>query len=111
MAFTTATVTHTFQNADNTPASGAIEFTLTKRITNGSTTLIPSSITASLSSTGVLSQALTSNADTGTLPTDSQWRVDFRVLGAEQETFYITVPAGGGTIDLGTLLSQQPLGG
>lgn len=111
MSFSTCLITHTFENADGTPASGTIEFTLSKRITNGTTTLVPASVTANLNSQGQLSQALTSNVDQGTVPTDSQWRVDFRILGASPETFFIVVPTGGGSADLGSLLPQGPLGG
>ena len=111
MSFTQTTVTHSVLNADQTPASGSIEFTLSKRVTNGSTTIVPASITANLNSSGQLSQALTSNVDAATVPVDSQWRVDFRILGAQQETFWVVIPVGPGTVDLGSLLPQQPLGG
>lgn len=114
MAFTQATITHTFQNADGTPASGAITFALTKRITNGTTTIIPAEITASLNANGQLSQALTANNDPGTTPQDSQWAVTFRITapGAPvTEEFFITVPTGGGTVDLGSLLPDQTQGG
>lgn len=111
MPFTEATITHTVKNADGTAGSGSIEFTLTKRMTNGTTTLLPSAITANLNASGELSQKLTANNDAGTVPGDALWRVDFRLLGDQQETFYITVPAGGGSVDLGSLLSKQPQGG
>lgn len=104
MSFTTATITHTFENADGTAASGAIQFSLTGRMTNGSTSIVPASITASLNGSGALSQVLTSNLDAATIPQDTQWRATFRIMGAEEETFVITVPAGGGTVDLGSLL-------
>jgi hypothetical protein len=106
-----ATITHLFNNADRTPGSGQVEFSLTKRVTNGSISLVPSTITASLNASGELSQKLTANNDAGTVPGDSQWRVDFRILGASAETFYIVVPTGGGTVDLGSLLPKQPQGG
>ncbi len=111
MSFTHATITHSFENADGTPASGAITFTLTKRMTNGALTIVPAEITASLSPEGKISQTLTSNKDAGTVPEDTEWRVDFRVLGAPTETFFITVPSGGGEHDLGSLLPNQPIGG
>jgi hypothetical protein len=197
--FTTATITHTFENADGTSASGAVTFTLTDMMTNGVTSIAPSEITATLSG-GALSQALTSNVDpatwtiittgsptggtfyltwngqntvplgpaatavqvqaalnaipqlqtvtctggplpstitvsnfpganglvatvtftggsspgvtltntaTGTspcAPQNTQWRVDLRILGAKPITEFIVVPAGGGSIDLYTLL-------
>ena len=96
MAFTEATITHTFKNADGTASSGQIQFTLTKRITNGNETITPSTITANLDASGKLSVVLKSNVDTGTLPEDSEWRMDWRILGAEPETFTIVVPSGGG---------------
>lgn len=114
MAFTTQTITHTFENADGTAASGSLTFTLLGRMTNGSTTLIPAELTANLDGSGHLSQVLTSNQDAGTLPQDVQWRVDFRITAAGSpvtESFFITVPPGPGTTDLGTLLPQQPIGG
>lgn len=111
MSFSQTTITHTFTNADGTPASGIVEFVLSKRITNGSTTIIPASVSAPLDATGHLSQTLTANDDPGTVPIDSQWRMDLRLQGADVETFWITVPAGTGTVDLGSLLPQQPDGG
>lgn len=111
MAFTSATITHSFLNADGTPASGSITFRLTSRMTNGSTTIVPAEITANLDASGNLSQSLTSNVDAATVPQSTEWQVDFRILGASSETFSITVPAGGGSVDLGALLPQQPIGG
>lgn len=111
MSFTQATVTHVFQNADGTAASGSVEFTLTKRMSQPNLTIVPTSITATLSGSGALSQSLTANNDTGTIPDDVQWRVDIRILGMDAESYFITVPTGGGTIDLYTLLPQNPAGG
>ena len=104
MSFSQCTITHAVTNADDTPASGSITFTLSGRMTNGTTTIVPAAITANLNSSGQLSQALYSNVDTGTVPQDTNWRVDFRILGAEAETFFIIVPTGGGSVDLGSLL-------
>ena len=104
MSFTSASVTHQFFNADGTYASGAVTFTLTKRIANGGVSYAPNAVTYNLSTTGTLTAVLVSNSDASTVPTDSQWRVDIRVMGTELETDYIVVPAGGGSIDLGTLL-------
>ena len=104
MAFSAASVTHTFLNADGTAASGVVECTLTKRIANSGTSIAPNSVTYALSSSGTLTAVLTSNVDAATVPTDSQWRVDIRILGTEIETDYIIVPTGGGSVDLGSLL-------
>lgn len=219
MAFSAATVTHTFENADGSAAVGTVTFTLTDVMTNGTTTIEPSVITATLDASGNLSQALTSNVDTatwqltstatsgsfelayndgqlpqwttaiqynataaqiaaafasqaepggiatpgilgftvvvtggplgsapvsiagvpgngafqvsnstlagGTLtvaqtvqgtvpaaPQNTQWRVDLRVTGASERSFFITVPAGGGSVDLFSLIpSTQQVGG
>lgn len=104
MAFTQTTVTHTFENADGTAASGSITFSLLDIMTNGAMSLVPAEITANLSGSGVLSQALTSNLDTGTAPATTQWRVDLRILGASQQSFFIVVPVGPGSVDLFTLI-------
>jgi hypothetical protein len=93
MSFTTCTLSHEFSNPDATPASGTVEWTLTKRMTNGVSTIVPGSVTATLSGSGSVSQVLTSNVDTETVPTDSQWRMDLRIAGAEPQTYWLTVPA------------------
>lgn len=111
MSLTARTITHTFSNSDLTPASGSVTFALSKRITNGTQSLVPSEITSPLNASGQLSQSLTANTDVGTTPGDSEWIVTLRILGASQETFAIVVPPGPGTTDLGALLPQQPLGG
>lgn len=104
MAFTTATITHSFQNADGTPASGSVNFALAQRMTNSGTTILPTEVTATLSAQGAISQVLAANTDTGTVPAGAQWRVTLRILGMAPEEFFIVVPSGGGTVDLGTLL-------
>jgi hypothetical protein len=113
VSLTTRTITHTVQNADGTAGSGTITFTLSKRITNGSTTVLPAPVVATLNGSGAISVNLYSNQDTGTFPADSTYRVDFRLLyaGSQEETFYITVPVGPGTTDLGSLLPANQYGG
>ena len=115
MAFTTRTITHTFQGADGSAATGSVTFRLTKRMTNGTVSILPAEITANLDASGNLSQVLTSNQDQGTFPLDAQWEIDWRMASASgspvTETFYITVPPGPGSSDLGILLPQQPIGG
>ena len=112
MAFSTCTITHSFSNPDGTPASGTLTFQLSKRMTNGTSTIVPGELTATLDSNGLLSQPLTANNDPGTVPGDAEWLVTFRILGASSDGPYgITVPAGGGSVDLGSLLPQQPIGG
>jgi hypothetical protein len=107
VAFSTVTLTHRWANSDGSAASGVIRFQLTKRITNSGTSIVPASpLTVNLDSNGAISQALTSNADTGTTPTDSQWQVFVEVAGCSQEQYLITVPTGGGTVDLGALFPE-----
>lgn len=108
MSLTVQTITHTFLNADTTPASGTVSFRLSKRMTNGNTTVIPTTVVATLNASGQLSQALYANTDATTFPGDAQWIVTIRLLGPDgshPEEYAITVPSTGGpTIDLGTLL-------
>ncbi|HEX5347847.1 MAG TPA: hypothetical protein VFW64_12235 [Pseudonocardiaceae bacterium] len=105
MSFTVRTVTQTFANADGTPASGKVTFDLSGRMTNGGTTILPNEVTAPLDGSGAMTVTLAANDDTGTLPAGVQWRVTVRILGAEEESYFVTVPsAGSGSIDLGSLL-------
>ena len=92
MSFTRPQITHTFVNADTTPASASIEFTLAKQMTNGTTTFVPASLTFNLAADGTLAASVTSNLDPGTVPTDSSWRVDMRIQGADTVSEYIVVP-------------------
>jgi hypothetical protein len=113
MAFTQVTVTHTFENADGTTPTGSVTFRLTERMTNGTTTIEPIEITATLTS-GVLSQVLFANDDTATVPgpnntggdlAPAQYMCTIR-LGTYQavETYYFTLPhADSPTVDLFTL--------
>ena len=104
MAFTARTVTHTFANADGTAGSGTVKFTLTKMMTNGTTSMVPASVTANLNSSGVLSQSIACTNDVGTVPTDALWRVDLNILGDSEQSFFVAVPTGAGPLDLGGLL-------
>lgn len=108
MSFTVRTLTHGFTNADGTACSGKVTFDLTDVMTNGAATIVPSEVDAPLDSSGAISVSLAANDDTGTSPTGVQWRATFRILGAEDETYLITVPsAGSGAIDLGSLLPGE----
>lgn len=105
MAFTYATITHQFTNADSTPSSGTVEFSISQAMTNGGVTIVPAAhVSSTLSSAGVLSQQLASTQDAGTFPTGCFWRVDFRIAGATTEAFYTPIPSGGVSIDLGSLM-------
>jgi hypothetical protein len=106
MAFTTCTLTHgSFVNPDGTPASGVVELSLSKRMTNGTATIVPGSVTAALTGAGALSVAVVSNADAGTVPTDAQWRCDLRIAGAEVVTYWLTVPAEA-SVDIMSLVTE-----
>lgn len=116
MALTTCTVTHKFENPDGTPASGTVTFVLTKRMTNGTQTVVPGEVTATIQADGTLSASLWANNDPGTVPTDAQYAVTFRIATAgapcTDGPFFITVPGGvGSTADLGALLPQDGIGG
>lgn len=112
MSLTQSTIAHTFINADGSPCVGQVEFTLTKGITSGTTTVAPVSVTAVLDGSGDLSQSLVSNLDSGTSPVDSYWRVDLRLASTQPQTYFIQVPVGSSstpypTVDLGTLLPTE----
>ena len=112
MALTTCQITHTFKNSDGSAGSGSVDFKLSKRITNGTVSVLPGTvINVPLDGTGAISASLYSNADTATIPTDSQYLVTFRLAGASEEEFAIVVPATAGPVDLGSLLPQNTTGG
>lgn len=104
--FTQSLITHQYVNADGTPSSGEIVFTLQEAMTNGSVTISNASrVTGQLDSTGFLSQVLTSTDDPSTAaPGQPLWRVDERVAGASVRTYDIRVPSGGASADLSTLM-------
>lgn len=107
MAFTAITVTHQFLNPDGSYASGTVVFSLEKRMTNGTTSVVPGvTVTATLDGTGHLSASLYANTDTTTIPQDSQWRVDIRVNNEDDGPYFITIPPTPSTQDLGPLLPQ-----
>lgn len=107
MPFTHATISHQFINADGTPASGSLEFTLETALTNGSVTLVTGThVSASLDASGNVSQQLTSTSDVGTFSQgDALWRCDQRITGQPAPSpFSFAVPSGGVSVDLGTLM-------
>lgn len=104
MSFSQATITHTFNYADGTPASGQVRAKLTQRMTNGTSTVIPAELVANLNASGQLSLVLYANNDSGTVPSDTQWEITLAIQGMTPQVYLVTVSTGGGTVDLGTLL-------
>jgi hypothetical protein len=114
VAFTFSTCTHKWQNADGTPCSGEVVFTLSEAITNGSVTIAPTHVTATLDPTGSISQSLASNLDVGTVPGPgaanspfTTWRVDEKIFGAAERTYNVQVPSGGVAFDLSSVMPFQ----
>jgi hypothetical protein len=113
VAFSFATLTHSFVNADGSPASGSVEFTLQQTMTNGSVTMVASThITAALDASGNMSQVLTSTLDPGTFCQGlAVWRADERVAGAPVRSLSFAVPSGGVSVDYGALIQTPPAWG
>lgn len=109
MAFTFATLTHQFPTINGANAIGEVTFTLVEEMSNGADTYAEGSVIEETLSAGALSATVPSNVDTGTVPTipQPQWRVDIRIVGSPVQTFFITVPASAGTIDLFTLIPSE----
>lgn len=100
MAFTYVTITHTFETAADLSAGGEIDFTPISPMHNG-VTIVKKTVTATLSSSGVLSQLLAANTDPDTIPTGTVYQVDERVVGQPTLTYYVQVPHNAGnSIDL-----------
>jgi hypothetical protein len=103
------TITHSFTNADGTPASGIVIFKLSTEMTNGNSTITPAvPVHAMLDATGHLSQVLPANDDAATFPTGTTYTVTFVLnSGTDASSEYsVVVPsaAPGGTAELGSLL-------
>ena len=110
--FTKAKISEKFSNVDGSTTQGHVVLTLTKRMSNGSETIVPSEIEALINeSTGEISVELPANNDAGTVPEDAKYRVDLRIVGDERQSYYIEVPPGGGSYTLSELLPQGVLGG
>lgn len=108
MAITFVPVTHTFLNGDGSPASGSVTAILDKSVTNGSTSVMPTEVTAQINgSTGAMSLRLAATDDPGTSPPDARWKVTLRVAGTDAVTYSIQVPAADASgVDLGVLLPR-----
>jgi hypothetical protein len=105
MPFTFAEITATYQDADGSPSTGAVEFTLAQPMTSGTVTMTGGShFTAPLDASGNVGPlSLASTNDPDTLPTDVTWRVDERIDGVSVTSWFTPVPSGGVAVDLSTL--------
>jgi hypothetical protein len=105
--FTHSTVTHVFQNADGTAASGSVEFTLEQSMTNGGVTIVASThVSAMLDGSGNLIQQLVSTEDPDTFSQGvALWRADERIAGAPSRTHTFAIASGGISLDYGNLIS------
>lgn len=105
--FTHSTITHIFENADGTPASGVVEFTLERTMTNGGVTMVAAThVAANLDASGNLNQVLTSTLDPDTFCQGlALWRADERIAGAPSRTHTFPVASGGQSLDYGALIS------
>jgi lysophospholipase L1-like esterase len=111
LAFTYVTVTHTFEVANDVPASGAVEFTLVAPMRN-EISVVAAPVKATLTVAGLISQKLAANTDPGTTPTGTTYKVTERLTGQPALTYYIQVPHDqGATIDLRALAGWVGGGG
>lgn len=72
---------------------------------------VPGNFTFTVVNSTVVGGSITlTNTVPGTTPAaplNASWRVDLRILGASQRSFFVVVPANGGTVDLFTLIPFQ----
>lgn len=108
MGFTMASVSHTYQNIDGTPGSGALTWALSQSMRNGGTTYsagLP--VVINLNSSGYFVLVLPANNDAGTIPDGTSYTVTEKIAGAELQTWSVVVPTGAGAIDFASLLPQD----
>jgi hypothetical protein len=97
-------ITHTFKGPSGAAAVGSAEFTLSERMSQPGSSILPEAVTATFNGSGEMSVELPSNRDSETTPGDTQYRLDLRIVGQDPQTFWIVVPTGPGTTDLYSLL-------
>jgi hypothetical protein len=116
MSFTPITVTATRRNADNTPATGNITFTLNAEMTNGTESVQPAPITGVLNDLGELvgqnqeALILLANNDVGTTPASpsASYLVTERVFGSELVSYSVILTHTTTPVDLSTLARYEP---
>jgi hypothetical protein len=99
VAFTQVSVSGTYRTADNAAATGAVVFTPTAAMRNGST-VVTASVVAQIVN-GSISASLAATDDVGTTPLDVSYKVEEHITGTYcRRTYYLFVPHASGSIDL-----------
>lgn len=111
MAFTQIGVTGHYQLPDGTPVDGTVTFTPTTAMTNvdGDTEVSVAAPVVGPIVGGTLTASLAASDDEGTTPEGVTYRVEvrsYRHTGLMEPVWWLTVPAGGGAIDLATVEKQ-----
>jgi len=108
MAFTSITVTGTYEDPIGDPAEGRVTFKLTStmRQPEGNLTIVPTDVVATLDGDGEFSIVLPANNDSGTVPSGVGYEVTERIRGAALNKYFISIDkdAIGGTVDLADLV-------
>jgi hypothetical protein len=98
VSFTTVTITSAETRPNGEAAQGTIAATLSEPITNGATTIDPTSILGELNSEGKLKAqsgaafTLVANDDTGTTPEGSEYTFLIEIADAPVRSFKAIVP-------------------
>jgi len=108
MAFTSITVTGTYEDTNGDPAEGRVTFKLTSAMRQPAQnlTIVPTDVIATLDGDGEFSIALTANNDSGTVPSGVGYEVTERIKGAALNKYFISIDenAVNGTVDLADLV-------
>ena len=108
MAFTSITVTGTYEDPIGDPAEGRVTFKLTStmRQPEGNLTIVPTDVVATLDGDGEFSIVLPANNDSGTVPSGVGYEVTERIRGAALNKYFISIDkdAIGDTVDLADLV-------
>ena len=108
MAFTSITVTGTYEDPIGDPAEGRVTFKLTStmRQPQENLTIVPTDVVATLDGDGEFSIVLPANNDSGTVPSGVGYEVTERIRGAALNKYFISIDkdAIGDTVDLADLV-------
>lgn len=111
MAFTVVTITADYDLANGTDPVGAISFTPTKPMVNG-TTVVSAPVARRLNIDGLLLIDVAANTDPATTPDDAVYLVEESVGGATRN-YYVTIPHDAGAVvdlaDLDKIFDAPPV--
>ena len=106
MAFSSVTITGTYETPDGNPADGEVVFEPTTAMRNGSTIVSGSQRYRLVNGQFPVGSVVAATSDPGTSPAGASYRVTEFIEGARRE-YYIEVPSSPTVLDLGSVVTGE----